>query len=86
MPHFRYKASTSAGKVHNGVVEADTLADARRRIESRGLNPIEVQPAVLPKPRPAAPAARPRGKGGLVALLLLLLVAAAFAAWWHLGR
>jgi len=51
MPAFRYKATNSTKKIFTGVVEADSLDDARRRIESRGLKALEVQPAVLKKPR-----------------------------------
>ena len=77
MPAFRYKATNSTKKPFSGVVEADDLVDARRRIESRGLTPISLQPAVLTKPRRFVTEAPPRRSWPWLALGILLLAAAA---------
>jgi type II secretory pathway component PulF len=83
MPNFRYKASNSAGKMMNGVIEADSPADAQRRLSGRGLRPVQVQLAVLPKPRrfALAPAEGPRW-GLWLASILALLAAGGAALWW----
>ena len=60
MPAFRYKATNSTKKIFTGVVEAENLDDAQRRIESRGLQSLEVQPAVLKKPHRLVDAPRRR--------------------------
>lgn len=77
MPAFRYKATNGSRKVFNGVVEADTLADAHRRLESRGLKPLQVQPAVLRKPRRLVSEAPPRRVWPWVLLALAVVGGAA---------
>jgi len=81
MSAFRYKATNSTGKILTGVVEADTPADAERRIASRGLKPLEVQAAVLPKPRRLVTEAPKRRVWPWVTLGVVALVAAAFYAY-----
>lgn len=84
MPNFRYKATNSTGKMMNGVIEADSADDAQRRLSGRGLKPVQVQAAVLPKPRRfrfATPQGSNRGVW-VVVILLLLLGGAGAAFWW----
>lgn len=41
MPLFKYKVSDSSGKVSELLIEGDSQADATRRIQRRGLMPLE---------------------------------------------
>ena len=43
MALFQYKISDAAGKVSTTLVEADSQADATRRLQGRGLTPLECQ-------------------------------------------
>ena len=84
MPVFRYKATNSTKKRFSGVVDADDLADARRRLESRGLTLISVQAAVLPMPRHVVAERAPRRWWPWLVLGLVLL--AAVAGWLFMFR
>jgi len=84
MPAFRYKATNSTKKIFTGVVEADSLDDARRRIESRGLKALEVQPAVLKKPRRLVEEAPRRRIWPWVLVGVLALVSAGVVAYLRL--
>ncbi len=82
MPTFRYGAHDASGKPLQGVIEADSLEDARGRLERRGWKPDRVQPAVLPKPRAVAPHAQRPSRVLPVIIVLVVLVAAASALAW----
>jgi len=84
MPNFRYKATNSTGKMMNGIIEAESADEAQRRLSERGLRPVRVQPAILPKPRTFsfAPAEK-SSRGVWVALVVLLVTGAAAALWWY---
>lgn len=84
MPNFRYKATNNTGKMMNGVIEADSSADAHRRLSGRGLRPVQVQTAVLPKPKKFNIATEaPSHRGLWITLVLLVLLTGAGAAlWW----
>lgn len=82
MANFRYKASNSTGKIMNGVIEADSPQDAQRRLSGRGLKPITVQVAVLPKPRRFAVAVERASGGGRWVIWAVLLLGAGAALWW----
>lgn len=81
MPAFRYKATNSTKKIFTGVVEAENLDDARRRIESRGLQALEVQPAVLKKPHRLVDAPRRRQIWPWVMAGVIGLISAAVVAY-----
>ena len=85
MPAFRYKATNRTKKIFTGVVEAESLDDARRRIESRGLKPLEVQPAVLKKPRRLMEAVPRRQVWPWVVAGLVGLVSAAVVAYLRMN-
>ena len=83
MANYRYKALNSAGKTMNGVIEADSPAEAQRRLEGRGLRPVQVQLAVLPKQRTYSVASDQRGGAGRWVLMILVVLAVLGAAvWW----
>jgi general secretion pathway protein F len=44
MPTFRYKAFKASGPDVTGVIDADTLRDARQRLKNQGLFPKEITP------------------------------------------
>ena len=44
MPTFRYRAFKAAGSEVTGVIDADTLRDARQRLKNQGLFPKEITP------------------------------------------
>jgi len=84
MPNFRYKATNSTGKMMNGVIEADTAEDAQRRLSGRGLRPVHVQPAILPKPRTFSYAPAEKSYRALwIVLAVLVIIGAAAALWWY---
>ncbi len=44
MPAYRFEASTAAGRVERGVIDADSPRQARSQLRGRGLTPLEVSP------------------------------------------
>ena len=83
MPGFRYRATGSDGKPLRGVIDADSLDDAQRRLSNRGWSNVQVVEAVLPKPREHREFVEPpsRRVTPIVLLLLLLLIALAAFIW-----
>jgi type II secretory pathway component PulF len=81
VPNYRYKAANSTGKVLNGVVEADSLQDAQHRLSGRGLRPLQIQVAKLPKPRRLV--SMPEGASLAWLWLLLILVVLGAGALWY---
>ena len=45
MPAYRFEASTAAGRIERGILDADSPRQARAQLRERGLAPIEVLPA-----------------------------------------
>jgi len=80
MPTFRYKAVTAEGKPANGVVDAEDLARAKDRLESRGLRQVNVMLAVLPGKKRTFVAAAPTRRTPLVILFLLVVLLGALGA------
>ena len=44
MPASRFEASTAAGRIERGILDADSPRQARAQLRERGLAPIDVQP------------------------------------------
>jgi len=44
MPAYRFEASTAAGRIERGVIDADSPRQARAQLRERGLAPLEVRP------------------------------------------
>ena len=42
MPAFRFEAATAAGRIEQGVLDADSARHARALLRERGLAPLEV--------------------------------------------
>lgn len=86
MPAFRYKAKDANGKMVTGIVTADHARDAHYRIEGRGHQVIEINAAVLRKPRSQVDFV-PRRSYAMVAkhaaLPLVLLFLLALAAFYY---
>lgn len=46
MPAFRYEALAHDGSANNGLLDAESLKQARSQLRARGLVPVDVQPVV----------------------------------------
>jgi general secretion pathway protein F len=44
MPAYRFEASTAAGRIERGILDADSPRQARAQLRERGLAPIDVHP------------------------------------------
>lgn len=90
MPRFLYKGKDRTGQIRTGTVEAPTYAEARKQLQTQGIEISMLNQAAEPREPRAEPVSsalpvpvEERGSGlkRLAAALALVLVVAAVAAW-----